>query len=125
MSGVSVERLSNLKEQTSKELRFLAVVVSALELITESGLQNFSISTLARKSKISRPWIYQYIGRTKSEVINVTIHHWGQYFSQTGTYAQPSNLEELKQRIEQGNEFVFKTAIDFPVVIRAYFKFKG
>ena len=109
----------------SKEAKIQIVAASALKQMVEHGPTSVTVSSLSRISGVSRPWIYEYYGKSKIEILEATAKHWGAFFSRAGKYENPTSVDELKKRIIEGNNFVLGVAVENPFIIKSYFKFRG
>jgi hypothetical protein len=112
------------KPATSKEEKYFSVSLAILKHILEKGFTDLNVSRVAKTSKVSRAWIYQYLGANKEDLLKAASVHLSQYFSRS-EYTLPKTRAEFISQIYDGNEFVFQVAQKEPMFVQAYFKFKG
>lgn len=115
----------SVSEKSSKEIKQLAVSVAILEIIESDGLLGVTHSKVARKSKVSRAWIYEYIGKEKNSLIEFGADVFAAHLSRVALTAIPKTKEELKKQIEDGEKFLFDSVEQNPVIIKLYFRFRG
>ena len=85
------------KNQNSKEEIYWAVLESVIRLDIIRGHMNWKITELARASKVSRPLIYYYFGKSKENIMKTAIDFLGQeYFG----------LSEERMKLWQSGEIL-------------------
>jgi hypothetical protein len=108
-----------------KEQKQAAVSLAILEVIEREGLNGVTHSKIARLSKVSRAWIYEYIGKEKSGLIDYAAEVFSSFFARVKKTDRPNTKEELKKRLIEGTEFVFQAVQENPVIIKLHFRFRG
>ncbi|WP_413294829.1 TetR/AcrR family transcriptional regulator [Bdellovibrio sp. HCB185ZH] len=109
----------------SKEQKQVAVSLAILEVIERDGLNGVTHSKVSRKSGVSRAWIYEYIGKEKSDLIEYAGEVFTSFFARTKKADRPKTRAELMQRLEEGTEFVFQAVQANPVIIKLHYRFRG
>jgi hypothetical protein len=88
------------------------------------GLSGVTHSKVARRSKVSRGWIYEYIGKEKSDLTRFAAEVFAEEFARVGNNL-PGSVGEIRQQLDDGIRFLFDCAMADPVIIRLYFRFRG
>jgi hypothetical protein len=111
--------------KNKKEEKYLAVSEAILRVLYEDGLSNLNLSRVAKISKVSRAWIYQYMGRDRADLIRIAAESCSSFFSRSHIDLKQKSSADLKQLLYEGAEFSIRTAVQSPIFLRMYFKFKG
>lgn len=111
-------------KQTSKSEKQMAVSLAVLEIIEQDGLAAVTHSKVARRSKVSRAWIYEYIGQNKLAFIEFAAETMAQYFSRIELNL-PTNNEDLQKKLSEGVDFLFNSTMQNPVIVKLYFRYRG
>ncbi len=109
----------------TKEQKQLSVSIAALEVIEAEGLGGVTYSKVARKAKVSRAWIYEYIGKEKSALIEYAADVLASHFARVKQTEIPTTRAELERLAEDGTDFLFSSVELNPVIIQLYFRFRG
>lgn len=111
--------------KNTKTDKQLAVSVAILEVIEKDGLLGVTHSKVSRKSKVSRAWIYEYIGKEKNSLIEFAAEVFASHFARAKMTTFPKTKEELHHQLQEGIDFLFSSVELSPVVIKLYFRFRG
>jgi DNA-binding transcriptional regulator YbjK len=111
--------------KSTKEDKQLAVSVAVLEVIEKDGLLGVTHSKVARKSGVSRAWIYEYIGKEKSALTEFAADVFAGHFARVKITDLPKTKDELEERLKEGIDFLFASVELSPVLIKLYFRFRG
>lgn len=111
--------------QNSKEKKQFAVSLAILDIIDQEGLHKLTHSKVARHSKVSRAWIYEYMGKEKQDLIEIATEVIGSFFARFSKMEQPSTSEDLLAQLKDGAEFIYQTVTSYPVIIKLYYNFRG
>lgn len=114
-----------MNQPDAKSKKYFAVSRAILEIIEKEGEENVTHSRIARLSQVSRPWIYEYMGREKKDLINVAAEVFGSFFAKASTTVEPHNVCELKALLLEGQEIAFQNIKAEPVIIKMYYRFRG
>jgi hypothetical protein len=114
-----------MAQQDTKSQKYFAVSRSILEIIEKDGPASLTHSRLSRQSKVSRAWIYEYMGKEKSDLIEIAAETFSSYFSKASIMAEISNPEDLKNHLINSQDQAFQKIKDEPIIIKLYFRFKG
>jgi len=111
--------------KNTKEDKQLAVSAAILEVIEKDGLLGVTHSKVSRRSKVSRAWIYEYIGKEKSALIEFAAEVFASHFARAKMTTFPKTKAELDHQLQEGVDFLFNSVEISPVVIKLYFRFRG
>jgi hypothetical protein len=95
-----------------------------LEVIEKDGLNGVTHSKVARRSGVSRAWIYEYIGKEKGALIEFAADVFAGYFAKSNL-PLPQSKSELELRLKEGIGFLFDTAEMNPIAIKLYYRLRG
>lgn len=109
----------------SKQEKQFAVATAILEIIEAEGLLAVTHSKIARRSKVSRAWIYEYIGKEKGDLIDFAANELGGYFSRLNLGQFPKSLHELNVQLKEGSDFLIEAAFTHPTAIKLYYRYRG
>jgi DNA-binding transcriptional regulator YbjK len=115
----------SVTNKNTKEDKQLAVSVAVLEVIERDGLLGVTHSKVSRKSKVSRAWIYEYIGKEKGALIEFAAEVFASHFARAKMTDLPKTKAELECRLKEGIDFLFDSVELSPVIIKLYFRFRG
>src|SRR5262245_48455183 len=95
-----------------------------MEIIERDGLLGVNHSEVARRSKISRAWLYEYIGRDKNSLIEFAAEEFGAHISGAAD-PLPTTRAELDAALAEGIDFLFDAVEMNPTIVKVYFRFRG
>ncbi|MCM0607352.1 MAG: hypothetical protein KA715_14780 [Xanthomonadaceae bacterium] len=111
---------------TDKTAKFEAVSKAILELLNQSGVSGVSHTKVARLSKVSRPWIYKYVGKTTHTLIEFSAIHFGNQLLQVGKSSRTaSTTEELMTLALQSSWLLLEKFTDQKEILPIYFRYAG
>ena len=64
-------------EESSKEEKMKQVVSCAFNLLINFNIEDVTYARVARLTKVSRTWLYKYVGPSKNDLITFSIHFLG------------------------------------------------
>lgn len=111
--------------KNSKEEKQRAVALAILEVIEKDGLLGVTHSKVSRRSGVSRPWIYEYVGKEKSALIEFAADEIASHFARAKMGDLPKTKEELHARAKDGVDFLFDSTAMNAVAIKLYYRFRG
>lgn len=107
---------------SSKEVKYSSVYSAVLELLnSRQGLASVNHSTLARMSRVSRPWIYKYVGKTKEDIIKRTTEHYIDELFRHRKLPVINELKELRKFIREDSLSFLQQAQNHPHLIPLIF----
>jgi hypothetical protein len=114
-----------MKQVDTKSQKYFAVSRAILEIIDLDGAKGLTHSEISRHSKVSRAWIYEYMGREKEDLIDVAAEVFGSFFARANTKIIVNTPEELKKLLQDGQDITFKNVKEEPVIIKLYYRYRG
>ncbi len=108
----------------NKQDKQFKVSQAVLELVEKDGLNGLTYSKVARRSGVSRAWIYEYVGAAKPALTAFAAEVLAHHFSRADR-ALPKTRPELEKQLQDGVEFLFDSAAVSPVVVKLYFRYRG
>lgn len=111
--------------KNTKENKQLAVSLAILEVIEKEGLLGVTHSKVSRKSKVSRAWIYEYIGKEKNALIEYGADVFAGHIARVKLKDLPTSQEELALQLKEATQFLFDETELNPIIVKLYFKFRG
>ena len=112
-------------ERREKAEKVETVAEWTLRIIDAHGLDVVSISRVARAARVSRPWLYKYIGRGKEELVEAAARRFGLLLS--GVDRRPS-VESRGAWVHDtmaNTQQLFVIARERPWLLRLYYRYKG
>lgn len=110
--------------KNNKEQKQIAVSKAILEIIEKDGLLGVTHSKISRKSKVSRAWIYEYVGKEKTSLVHFAAEELASNFARV-EFDLPKNKQELQKNLEEAVQFLFEEVEQNPGLIKLYFRFRG
>jgi len=107
-----------------KEQKRFAVSQSILEIIERDGLKGVSHSRISRHSGVSRPWIYEYMGKDKQDLIQVAADVMASFFVRAHDDTLPESGAAFEARLSDGTKYTLECAVTYPVVVKLYYRFR-
>ena len=111
--------------RSPKEIKQLTVSIAILEIIESDGLLGVTHSKVSRKSKVSRAWIYEYIGKEKSALIEYGADVFAGYLARVTLTELPKTKQALQTQLKEGVAFLFDSTEQNPLIIKLFFRFRG
>jgi len=98
---------------------------AALILIEKFGLKRLTIAQVARLSKVSRPWIYKYIGSSQRDLIDFAVDHFGRLMADLDRRSDPKSPNQWISSALSGTRHIFEVASARPWLVSLYFRYRG
>jgi AcrR family transcriptional regulator len=108
-----------------KESKMDIIANKTLYILERYGHDAVTFSRVAASTKISRPWIYKYIGKTKEDLMNFAVDHFGKKFALIYSRPQPQDIEQWNKMTVAGFERILNETQKNPWIIIIYFQFRG
>lgn len=109
----------------SKKDKQFEVSTAVLEIVEKEGLYGITHSKVSRKAGVSRPWIYEYIGKEKNDLIDFAANELGSYFSRVNITELPKNKTALEKQLKEGVDFLFEATHLNPTAIKLFYRYRG
>lgn len=111
---------------SEKEEKYHRVYTECLKLIHEQGLRAVNHSSIARHAKVSRPWIYKYVGDSKEELIQNAAKYFSTRFINFNLEKVKINsVKDMLRSLWEGTKNNLNFTNDYPFIIPLYIRFAG
>lgn len=105
--------------------KYLKVSNAVMQIVAKDGLLKLNVSKVSKLSGVSRPWIYQYMGKDRKKLISYSAQICADFFARSHISIELNSIEELKLKLRQGAEFALATCLKNPSLPQIYFKYNG
>lgn len=105
----------------SKEEKYDKIIQTAFGLSGRHGVENISISMLARESGVSRGWIYKYIASDIEGVLQFCLKAYADEFARFADLREHESPEELKSSLLSFSEALADRVAQDSLVLEIYF----
>ncbi len=110
---------------TPKEEKYLKFAEATLKLIFHSGEEALSHSQVARAAGVSRAWVYKYIGRDRTDIIEFAVDYFGKLYSGLETPFEKMNRNNWREvLLQRTHDFLSRTQKN-RWIVPLYYRFKG
>jgi hypothetical protein len=108
-----------------KSAKYDAVAHAVLNIVHVQGVPAVTHAAVSRQAKVSRAWLYKYVGGSREDLVRHAARHLGQLFTDHGP-AQ-THLDREGWFAELRNRFVRLVDLSerYPNVPRVYFRYRG
>jgi len=110
--------------ETSKEERFHLVSWAMATALLRSGPDRVTVADLARRSGVSRAWIYKYMGNDPDERLEFAVRLFGQAFAAPAHPAPAETLAEWRERLADGTRKGLDDALKAPWCVLVYSRYR-
>lgn len=109
-----------------KEAKYSRVAEQILNLLLVGGIPAITHARVARSAKVSRAWLYKYVGSKREDLIVYALDHFGQIFAGIGAMEPQSSKRNdyLRNTIGATGKMLDK-AVEYPWIIPIYFHFRN
>jgi len=108
-----------------KAERFERVAEVALKLIEKHGLERLTIAQVARTAKVSRSWIYKYVGSSQTDLVQFAVDHFGRILASIDRRDNPKDPKAWIESALSGTVDLFNRASSHPWLVILYFRYRG
>ncbi len=106
--------------------KFKRVARAVLKLLYLEGKSGLSYTKVSREAKVSRAWLYKYVGKQTKDLLNFSADHFGEeILSQGGDISGYKTAEELSQHALRMTWNVMDMFSNHPEVLSIYFRYNG
>ena len=113
-----------MKEREKAE-KIECVAEWTLRIIDVHGLESLSFARVARAARVSRPWLYKYIGRSKDELVEVAARRYGNLVAGADRRPSLGSREEWIHDTMSNTQRLFVHTRERPWMLRIYYQYKG
>lgn len=109
----------------SKEERRARVAEAVAKIVSLHGVEALNFSRTARTAKVSRAWLYKYLGANRSDLVHLAVDHFAMVFSRRSEKTSVDNLQVwIRLQIEDFDEFLSNVQ-QYPWAMSVYMRYKG
>lgn len=108
-----------------KEQKHWKVCEAILNVIANEGLESLNLSIISKKSGVSRAWIYEYMGKDRKKLQEISAELFAAYFARTEIDVKLFTIDDLKKKINEGSCFAIEATINRPVFLKIFFRYRG
>jgi hypothetical protein len=113
------------KAAGTKEEKMIRVAESSLELLHEKGPDGLIYAEVARRSAVSRPWLYKYFGGGHGPLIQFASRHFFKLLADMAPAQPHLSKREWLEKLMRNNDRLLTYSAKYPGAIRAYFYYRG
>ncbi len=111
-------------EKSGKGNKFDQAARTAIEMLAMFGMERITISALARKSGVSRPWIYKYIGSDPGAIVDLAIKSMGEAFTELNRPAfEAKDFDAWNTEVALGTRALFEDVRRIPALVQIYWRY--
>ncbi len=111
--------------ESDKARKSWRVGEAILKLIDQSGLDAVTHARVARAAKVSRPWLYKYVGNKRTDLIRFAVDIFGNMITGIERIPAGPDVASFRKTLAAANVNLMNDAAKFPWVISLYFRFGG
>ena len=83
--------------ERDKQAKFQAVAEAIFTILIRGGIENLSHTRVAEVSKVSRAWVYKYIGKTSEDLIAFSLDAIGKEFAKIGVLLAQQSADDVDE----------------------------
>lgn len=103
--------------QSSKENKAELVANVILRILDMQCMNSITHSRVAQLAKVSRSWLYKYIGNKKSDLVDYAISNFGKQFTNLEKPYRGTNPASFRKAVMIGNIEMFEKSLKMPHLI--------
>ena len=107
---------------STKEGRFRCVAEAVAQIVLAHGTKGVTISSVARRAGVSRPWIYKYLGRDPKVLLRFAGRLYAEAFSDLARSRHADDVSTWRARVADGVRDGLHDALAAPWCVPLYFR---
>jgi predicted transcriptional regulator len=111
--------------ERDKQAKFQAVAEAIFTILIRGGIENLSHTRVAEVSKVSRAWVYKYIGKTSEELIALSLDAIGKEFAKVGVLLAQQTADDVRTSLFQGMFRMLANSEKNPALMALYSRYAG
>ena len=111
--------------ERDKQAKFQAVAEAIFAILIRGGIENLSHTRVAEVSKVSRAWVYKYIGKTSEELIAFSLDAIGKEFAKIGVLLAQQSADDVRTSLFQGTFRMLANSEKNPALMALYSRYAG
>ncbi len=108
-----------------KQAKFEAVAKAIFAILIRGGVENLSHTRVAKISKVSRAWIYKYIGKNSDQLVAYSLDAIGKEFAKIDSLLDQKNSEDVRRSIFRGTFRMLADSAENPAMMALYYRYVG
>ncbi|MBT3220180.1 MAG: TetR/AcrR family transcriptional regulator [Proteobacteria bacterium] len=123
--SIGEPRFINYVPGTSKDERYHRVALAVVTILLRRRPQEVTVSAVARRAKVSRPWIYKYFGRETDSLLGFTVKYFGEAFNELDEepFAHDS-IDQWRQYLVERTNKALDDVESAPWLMLLYFRYR-
>lgn len=110
---------------STKEIKYFRVAENVLKILSTHGESGLQIARISRATKISRPWIYKYIGKNQQDLVAHAVERFSNILGTLDKVPHTRGKKEWSQsRLKNTRHFLIMTR-NYPYIVPLYYKYRG
>ena len=110
------------ESEGSKEQRFDDVAEAVAALIAQGGPSRVTVSAVARRAGVSRPWIYKYFGQDPAAMVNHAARLYAEAFSDLGRSRATADVPTWRLHLVEATRNGLRDTVLAPWCVQLYFR---
>lgn len=111
--------------ERDKQAKFQAVAEAIFTILIRGGIENLSHTRVAEVSKVSRAWVYKYIGKSPEDLIAFSLDAIGKEFAHLGVLLAQQSADDVRTSLFQGTFRMLKNSEKNPALMALYSRYAG
>ena len=114
-----------MAKERNKLLKQNIVAEKILILLAQQGTQAVTHAKLARAAKVSRPWLYKYIGSSKNDLLEFAVAFFGRIYAELDCSISVRTPKQWVEEQMRGFNQQMDDSTKYPWILAIYFRFSG
>jgi AcrR family transcriptional regulator len=107
-----------------KEAKFHAVAGAVVDVLLHGRVQDLTVSRVARRANVSRPWVYKYLGSDPDDLARFSARLFGSQFAELARSPRADTPERWAEEVAAATRRGFADVRRAPWVVQLYFRFR-
>jgi AcrR family transcriptional regulator len=107
----------------SKSENLKRVSGAVVSILDQRGIHALTISAVSRESKVSRAWVYKYIGKNKHDLMSIAILQFAEIFGNLDSRNAPKNGSEWVDHLINGTSKLLENSLKYPRAMTLYYRY--
>lgn len=111
--------------ERDKQAKFQAVAKAIFTILIRGGMENLSHTRVAEVSKVSRAWIYKYIGKNPEDLIAYSLDTIGKEFAKVDGLLGKTTADDVRKDLFEGMFRMLLHTKENPALLALYYRYIG
>jgi AcrR family transcriptional regulator len=108
----------------SKEARFHRVAWAVAVALVRGGPDGVRVAEVARRARVSRPWVYKYVGRDRAALVAFAVGLFGAAFAAPADGEPPTDVAAWRAGLEAGTRKGLADVLVAPWCVLVYVRWR-